>query len=78
MTPTTLAWPLTISFADLEAAGLYDCVTLGASDTLGLLPTLLSANILTRFSDSSGAVSSLQVRALFPGEDAPCPRLAAS
>jgi hypothetical protein len=77
MTPATLAWPLTSSFADLEATGLYDCVTLGAADTARLLPTLLSANILTRFTDSSNVVRSLQVRALFPGEDAPCPRFAA-
>jgi hypothetical protein len=76
MLPMTYPWPLAASFAQISAAGSFDCVSLGRADTALLLPLVTGANILARFTDSDGAVRSIAVRAIFPGEDATCPALA--
>ena len=75
MTPMVYSWPLAVSFASLSADGSFDCVTLGRAATAALLPLIREANVLARFTDSTGALRGLQVRALFPGEAAPCPIL---
>jgi hypothetical protein len=75
MTPVVSPWPLASSFAQISATGNFDCVTLTSTDTGALLPVILRANVLARFSDVTGAVKSIQARALLPGEDPPCPVL---
>jgi hypothetical protein len=73
MTPQVKNWPLSGSFATFGSAmGTSRCGVVAGADLAALLPVVQAGNALTRFTDSTGAVSSLMVRVLLPGEDGPC------
>jgi hypothetical protein len=66
------AWPLgTFDTFGVPYAGSR-CGTVSGSDVATLLPLLRESNQLTTFVDPSGAVRSLVLRPLLPGETDPC------
>jgi hypothetical protein len=73
MTPQVVKWPLASTFATFGTAmGASRCGVVTGMDLAALLPVVQAANALTRFTDSTGANMSLNVRVLVPGETGPC------
>jgi hypothetical protein len=75
ITPNEVPWPLASplgAFGQPFGGSAYRCATVSGSDLAKLLPAVQAANALTRFSDSAGTKTSLQVRVLVPGEPSPC------
>jgi len=73
MLPTSVAWPLSGTFADFGVAtGSDRCAVLSGVDLATLLPVVENANQLTLFTDSSGVSMSLSARPLVPGEPNIC------
>lgn len=74
-TPNETPWPLSGPLATFGApmsVTPYRCGVVSGADLKTLLPVVESSNALTRFVDSTGAKTSLQVRVLVPGEPSPC------
>jgi hypothetical protein len=68
-------WPLASTFATFgkpHGGSVYRCATVTGADAAALLAVVVESNQLTHFTDSAGAKTSLQVRALLPGEPDPC------
>jgi hypothetical protein len=73
MTPQVKPWPLSSTFAGFgTAVGSDRCGVVTGVDLAALLPAVQAGNALTRFTDSTGAISSVNVRVLVPGETGPC------
>jgi hypothetical protein len=73
MTAQIKPWPLSSTFAKFgSAAGPNRCGVVTGADLAALLPVVQAGNALTRFTDSTGASMSLNVRVLVPGEAGPC------
>jgi hypothetical protein len=73
MTAQIKPWPLSSTFAKFgSAAGPNRCGVVTGADLAALLPAVQAGNALTRFTDSTGASMSLNVRVLVPGEAGPC------
>ena len=73
--PTETPWPLASpvgTFGQPVGGSVYRCAVVTGADLAKLLPAVQAANALTRFVDSTAARTSLQVRALLPGEASPC------
>jgi hypothetical protein len=73
MTPQVKPWPLSSMFATFGTAmGADRCGVVTGTDLAALLPAVQAGNALTRFTDSTGASMSLDVRVLLPGETGSC------
>jgi len=74
MTPQIKPWPLSSTFATFGTAmGSSRCGVVSGPDLATLLPVVQDSNALTRFTDSTGATTSIEVRVIVPGEPGPCP-----
>lgn len=75
ITPGETPWPLPgtlAGFGSPMGVAPYRCGVVSGADLQTLLPVVQSSNAITRFTDSTGAQASLQVRVLVPGEPSPC------
>jgi hypothetical protein len=75
ITPNEVPWPLTsvlATFGQPFGGSVYRCAAVTGADLEKLLPVVRAANALTRFTDTAGTKTSLQVRVVLPGEPSPC------